>query len=360
MSKPACWLLALASAALVACQSAGQRDDPIADAGPRQSAGAEHGAAPHLDETPEFSSASMRAALDQALADRDSGERASFHLLVECKARILEAFGSNIAIVNLQEQYELAGGQVDRFLEILLSHGFPEMQAAYTLADSGNAAVSPDNGEKPPKIVACRIGVDVAGLTKQLVRLDRDEPDLQFHALAEELLAESANRSGAAVVAADLGDGLDKLAQGLLSPQTFSLQYHVKPIGAGGDVRTGLLLRIAGDEATTRTWEPGVGYGEIYGLEFPPSDMLHLAELLRQHEFVNWPGNLFSPVYTDLRIEVLQHPATVQAQRFTGMNAATHGRHQAAFDTLSAYLKALHRQILAEGAAQRRQAGEAF
>ena len=72
---------------------------------------------------------------------------------------------------------------------------------------------------------------------------------------------EKAARNG--VEAADLLDGLEKVGRGGLDPRVFRVMLHRKPTAEEiGESGPGFLMRVEGQEVTTRRHDPQSGYGQ--------------------------------------------------------------------------------------------------
>ena len=144
---------------------------------------------------------------------------------------------------------------------------------------------------------------------------------------------------GDQIAAASLDEGLAAVADGTLAPETLRLTLHEKPeLGTAG---TGVLLRLRGRELSVRRFATGSGYGPPREVELGEEDLRALAGRLAALSPARLPANLHAPGYLDLTLEVLGHRIAVQARRFAGMTAATHGDLQRDFDRLLESVRAL-------------------
>lgn len=120
-------------------------------------------------------------------------------------------------------------------------------------------------------------------------------------------------------------------------------------IDIGGGVvtragRAGLLGR-----ATTRTFDPSEGYGEMMEIELTAPEIAELAGLLAEGDPSSFPANLWADSYTDLTIQVLDKKKSVRARQFARLSPSTHGQLQLDFNSIYGSLQALHQRVLEAG-----------
>ena len=305
---------------------------------------------------PDDAAAGLRQAL--ARAETDPAVRESLRLAVECRVdsefQSLQVFGPDLGIWNDERQFNLDPERVRALLAALRAADFPG------LADSYGGAPSPpkpepggadDGGEAMATVLTCRIDLALGGHEKQVVQLARGEQSPVLKQLAHDLLAvgEEAARAGG-VGAANLREGLEKIARGELAPETWRLVLHSKPEEVGGSGETpGFLLTVSGPLASTREYDPATGYAEPVVLELAPEEVAALARELAAHDPGPWPVNLWAPDYVDLSVEVLNHERAVQARRFAGLAPDAHGQRQRDFEAVREALQRLHEEVLRRG-----------
>jgi hypothetical protein len=285
----------------------------------------------------------LARALDRALA---AGTWDELHIVTECFDRDaflqVELFGDGVGIWNGERQFALERSELLGLVERFRRAGFAGFKELY------------GKGEKdagPPTAalrVICRVALTLDGATKQSVQVSEGRRSPELQALAEKVLGRCREPGAAGVAAADLADGLRKVADGRLAPQTLSLLLHRKPepeaVAAG---EAAFLLRLEGRTLTVLPYRPGAGYGEAAVLELAPEDLSRLAAALIENRAGELPDNLWAEHYTDLVVEVLDREARVQARRFAGMTPATHGEAQRRFDRIYQVLAELARRALA-------------
>lgn len=268
----------------------------------------------------------------------------ALHLFVECRRDSgalvsFELFDGGVAIWDRQRQFELAEEQIRQLLTTLHDAGFAALQPVY----GGRPAAPPAEGESSATQVVCRIQVRLDGLDKQSVQLAKGEQSPVLWPLGLELLARVEGPGASGVGAASLADGLHKIARGALAPEALRLLLHRRP-ERPNEAGSGFLLRVDGRTATSRRFEAGSGLGDPTPLELTPAEVAELAAELADADPGDLPINLYAPLYTDLTVEVLNHRASVQARRFAGMSADTHGESQQRFDRITRLLERLQQR----------------
>jgi hypothetical protein len=287
----------------------------------------------------------LERALARAITDRAGWD--TLDLFIECPLddRLTSArvFGSGIGIWNDNRQFRLDPEQIRSLLRALQRADFPRMEDTY-----GGAArpARPPGGDMAP-IAVCRVELSLAGLEKRALQLARGEPSQELKELADELLRMCQGPARLGVTATSLRDGLEKVSRGELAPETMRIVAHRKPQPNEGP--PGFLLRVTGNRATTRVYEPAGGYGDPVAMPLPEAELRALARELAARDPATWPSSLYAEHYTDLSIRVLNHEKAVQARRFAGLTPATHGQSQAAFAEVFELLQGLHRKALQQG-----------
>ncbi|HEV8630206.1 MAG TPA: hypothetical protein VGV61_07800, partial [Thermoanaerobaculia bacterium] len=194
-------------------------------------------------ETTASDGARLQRALERALAA--PADLTSLRLAVDCQQgsamRNMRVFGNGVGILEERSQFRLTRAQLEAMVRALLEAGFAEMKETY--GEEERDAVT---------VETCEVDVAVAGAAKQVVQLAEGEQSPALVALAQRLLAIGAAAAERAVTAADLRDGLEKIARGELAPEAWqvNLQRHAEP--GRMSARPGFLLRIAGARATVR------------------------------------------------------------------------------------------------------------
>jgi hypothetical protein len=312
------WLPPLALALLVGCAGGGRPDGTPA---PEPAAAGARTAAAGAPAEPD-----LARALDRALA---GGSWHELHLLTECFDRDaflkVELFGEGVGIWNGERQLSVGRDELLELLERLRGARFAAFKELYGKGETGDAATR----------VICRVALTLDGATKQSVQVAEGRRFPELQALALEVLGRFRERGEDGVGAADLADGLRKVADGRLAPRTLSVLLHRKPDAAAVAVgEQGFLMRLEGRALSVLPYRPGAGYGGPAARELAPEELSRLAALLAESGAGELPDNLWAEHYTDLVVTVLDREARVQARRFAGMTATTHPEAQPRFDRI--------------------------
>jgi hypothetical protein len=318
------WLPPLALALLVGCAGGGR---PPGTPGPAPASAGARTAAAGAPAEPD-----LARALDRALA---GGSWNELHLLTECFDRDaflqVELFGEGVGIWNGERQLAVGRDELLELLERLRDARFAGFKELYGKGETRDAATR----------VICRVALTLDGATKQSVQVAEGRRFPELQALALEVLGRFRERGEAGVGAADLADGLRKVADGRLAPRTLNVLLHRKPDAAAGE--RGFLMRLEGRALSVLLYRPGAGYGEPVARELAPEELSRLAALLAEDRAGELPDNLWAEHYTDLVVTVLDREVRVQARRFAGMTAATHPEAQPRFDRIYQALAELAR-----------------
>ena len=295
----------------------------------------------------------LRRALSEAVAH--PGSWSDLHLAVECQgesgARSLVAFGNGVALWNNRRQLTLTLTELTHLLSLLEDADFGGLANRYggRKAPPGGS-VEGEEGPENAILITCRVELTLNGVRKEVVQLAKGEQSPIFKRLAESLLDFCQEQGEAGVAAADLSDGLEKVARGELAPEVLGVLLHRKPDAASAlEGGQGFLLRLTGRHATTRPYDPAEGYGEVLELELSPAEMETLARSLVDLTPASLPGNLWARDYTDLTVRIFDHRKSVQARQFTGLTRFTHGQRQRDFESIVGVLQELHLRVLNAG-----------
>jgi hypothetical protein len=294
----------------------------------------------------------LRQDLRNAIADRSQWD--SLHLSVRCIGedgmRAVEVYGNGVGIWDFRRQFTLQPEEVSSLIEILDRADF----ASYADVYGGSKAPDPRTKEKKGGAccalqVICSVELSLAGGTKQSVQVRKGDLSAELRQLADDLLDTCEKPGQAGTMAVDLADGLEKVAGGVLAPETFRVLLHRKPESGAEAGDLGFLLRVSGGLVTSRGYDAAGRLLDPVNLMLDPTDVAALARELAEAGLAELPLNLFAPDYKDLSVRVLDHEASVQARRFVGMTPTTHAEHQPGFERIYDALYRLHVRVLSEG-----------
>ena len=293
----------------------------------------------------------MRAALERAIANPDARDSVRVHM--ECRREqelmAFVAFGNGVAVWNRARQFRLSTEAITSMLVAFRDSGFSDLAESFggrATADPRLPATAQDPGNA--LVLSCRVGLEIAGLTKEVVQEVEGEQSPELRQLADRLFAIGAGASDQGVLAASVSDGLAKIGRGELAGETLSLLVHRKPRLEG----QGFLLHLSGLRASVRLYDPVAGYGERRFLRLTGEEAATLAAGLAASNPDRFPQNLFAQDYTDLTVEVLDRKISVQARQFARLTPATHGEIQTDFDQALSLLEQVVQRIAEAGASR--------
>jgi predicted secreted protein len=249
-------------------------------------------------ESPDFDQALQRALRDAGLP---------LDLDITCSEsdgrRALRLFPSGVFTWNGERQARVDAETRQALLQVLAAADFAAFEERYGGKPIGEAGA--------PILVLCRIAATVDGVTKSSVQDANGERSQRFMALAKTLLDLAEPLGAAGVAAASFGDGLEKLASGVLAPEALDLQLlHIPSDGA----ETGAILGVSGGVLSRRAYRPGVEVGTEAGRRLAEEDLRRLLAALRAADLPAMPPRLPAPDVYRLQIQVLQHLYRVEAR----------------------------------------------
>lgn len=239
--------------------------------------------------------------------------------------RSFELFPDGVAIWKNQVQIRLSEAIQTGLLLDLLEWGFPDLAPSY----GGKAEL-----KKPaaPLRVSCQIGLEIEGLQKSSVQQVDGQQSAQLIGLAGALLDRVEPLVGEGLGAADIHDGLQKLDQGLLAPQSLKLRFVELPPEA--EDKAGSILRIAAGAVSRQLYSPGRLLGPQEWTPLGRCHLLELAAAMRQADLASLPANLWSESHFELEVDLLGHGKTILARPFTRLRLKNPGELQNKFDRL--------------------------
>jgi hypothetical protein len=196
-----------------------------------------------------------------------------------------------------------------------------------------------------------------AGDMVHLVKQMGDKPEPELEELAKKVIADSRQPASKGERVTTLDDGLRRVGDGTLAPQSLELVARRKvdkPAPSEGEENW--MLRINGLRAVDRdmTKRPAVERELI----LTDQELKTLLALLRDAKVGTLPQSLWAPRYTTLRVQVLNQMRNVQARQFGGMTAQTHGAVQKSFDKVFEWCEKTHARAVAKGRVLPRQEQE--
>ena len=223
-----------------------------------------------------------------------------------------------------------------------------DVRAIARSIDEARFAAMPDRFGKGRKKIRGKVTVSTDGAAKTVVQMADGERSEALATLAAEVITIGRNAAKNGTRAQSLADGLQKVAAGALPLE--ALRVFVQRRDDRSEARqAGWLLHIRGREAIARAVDPKSGYGNAHRIVLTEDDLRSIVTLLRESDFATLPNTLYAPMYTDFRVDVLDRSRDLQARRYGGVSAKTHGARQEAFDRAFEKARALAQRALREG-----------
>jgi hypothetical protein len=247
----------------------------------------------------------------------------------------LVVYGSGVGVWNQEKQFVLAPEEHKELLRRLLAAGLFEMPERPR--PERKAGPSPN----APVIVRA-VAVRVGELERVVAQNDRVGTLPALEALVSELFALCEKPASRGTGASSLTDGLRKIAEGKLAPETLQLVLNIPPVAARAaeKARDGILVVLDGGVVTWTEQAPGSA-GVAVPVPVTGERLRSLVSVLAGSGLEGFPVNLYRTRYVDLNVRVLGRARAVQARAFVGMDPAKHSAQQAALEKVIRSILAL-------------------
>lgn len=235
----------------------------------------------------------------------------------------LAVYGDGTGIWNHRVQFRVDSSGLDSLVGALEGARFREM---------------PDTFGVGKKWLVRRVSVRSGDFAKDVVQIRDGEQSKDLRDLTDRLFEIVSPLARTGTTAADLPDGLRKLASGELAPQTLRLIAHVKP--RADQVAPGFLVKIEDGQGTRQEYRGG-SYSEPQDLALTAGTIRQLAGILAEGGPDTLPANLHAEVYTELVVQVLDQRQAVLARGFSGPVPAHERESRERFERLVSRLEPL-------------------
>lgn len=258
---------------------------------------------------------SLAAALAAARADAGI----PFDLRVDCtdgdSRRSLAVIGGSVAVWGGERQVQLSGKDRGALIDLLLEADFADFAARY------GETPKADKQEAPLR-VSCRIYVALQDAEKASIQLLDGEQSERLLGLARRLLDRIEPLAAGGVSAADLDDGLAKLAAGTLASEVLGMRFLALPAAGGSE--SGTILRIESGRISTQDYAPGKAIGAVHTRKLAECQLRDIVAALRSARFWALPVNLYADQVAEIEVRVLsQHKTVIARPTFTPASATT-------------------------------------
>ena len=278
--------------------------------------------------------ASGRASLDDFQVD------ASWQL--EQGNRSVRIWGTGVGIWEKSVQFPMTREQILTVVNMLV-----DAKVGTIPQPGAKASVVPK--AKAPLQLRGELTVIAGDVRTHRQQLTKGEQLESLSQLVGRILAFSEKAATGGMKASSLQDGLAKVADGTLAPQTFSAFVRRAATGeSGGD---SFLLRVEGRHVSDRLMPKGQLPPPPRELTLSDSEFRKMALLLRSDDPAAMAPTTYAPTYTDVTVGVLNYDKNIPARPYLDVTAETHGEKQKAFDRMYTVFRELHERVQKEGAA---------
>ncbi|HEX4440398.1 MAG TPA: hypothetical protein VH854_10035 [Thermoanaerobaculia bacterium] len=254
-------------------------------------------------------------------------------------------WGTGVGTWNRAAQFRLSKDDVRKILREIRQSRFGAYPLEVHEEEKKGDARKP--GEREESELYGRIIVNAGDVT-HLVRQLGDRPDHELEDLAKTVIRICEKPAAQGQRIPNLDEGLRRVSDGKLAPEAFEVLARRKvdkpDPGPGAE---NWMLRINGRRAVDRDLTRKPAVERI--LRLTDQEMKTLASLLRDARAGTLPQSLWAPLYTTLRVQVLNQARNIQARQFVGMTPEAHGAQQAAFDKVFAWCVKTHDRVKAKG-----------
>jgi hypothetical protein len=286
------------------------------------------------------------ASADDVRIDADWRRKSA---IVACRV-----YGNGVGIWRDQTQFTLTHAEVLDLLRAIQAARFSAMEKTYGGEEGQEESEKQKEKEKEKETIYLRgsVSVRVGSDLKRVGQYMDGEQSKALATLAGKILAVSEKAAKTGVGATSLSDGLTKLGEGKLAPETLQVFAQNRADRPGEGHEDGnWVLRIDGRRVLDRTsTDAKTSVRRL--LILSEDDFRKLAEALRDADPQGLPRNLYASQMVNVEIRLLAGRANLSARQYAGKTAETLGEKQVAFDRLYAALRALHERVEKQGAVQ--------
>jgi hypothetical protein len=284
--------------------------------------------------------------LDTALQKRVAGKASLDDVEIEASwqlekgNRSVHIWGSGLGIWEKRVQFRLSRAQVLEVLKILLD------AKVGTIPQPGIKAAAP--ASKSPIQLRGELIVVAGDVRMHRQQLTRGEQSEALSRLVTRILEFSEKASADGIRASNLQDGLGKVADGTLAPQTFTAAVR-RQTTASQPEGDSYHLRMEGRRVTDRMMPRGQKPPAPLGLTLSDAEFRKLVLEIQKNDPASLARTTYAPTYTDVTVAVLDYDRNVPARPYLDVTPETHGEKQKAFDRMYALFRELHERVQKEG-----------
>ena len=247
----------------------------------------------------------------------------------------LVVYGSGVGVWNQERQFDLAPALHKELLRRTVLAGL------YEMSERPKPERNVERSPNAPVIVRA-VSVRVGELERTVAQNDRVGTFQALETLVAELFLLCEKPASGGTGAATLTEGLRKIADGKLAPETLQLVLNIPPVAASATQKAanGVVVVLDGGVVTRTEQAPGSA-GVAVTVPASADRLRSLVNVLARSGIETFPGNLYRERYVDLNARVLSRARVVQARKFAGMDPAKHRAQQEALENVIQSILAL-------------------
>ena len=260
-------------------------------------------------------------ALEELLKKARKDESARSSVLIEVEGQLdaglhqIDIYGRGIGIWNGDSQFTLKSKEVVSAIDLLLQAKFCDMPDRFAFEEVDDERPMPIN-ERPMPIKMMRaIKVTAGGLSKTVIQDNKGPRSEPFAKLTADLVALCRKPAETALTATNLEDGLRKVADGVLAPETLTVTVNapeLRSLKSQKDQGWQLVVRHSKLILHSVTLDHGVN--KVGEQTLDAAEVQKLARKLLDAGAPNLPSNLNTAGYTQLMVAVLNQKVRTMAR----------------------------------------------
>jgi hypothetical protein len=255
------------------------------------------------------------AALKSSLKEARKGGEARSSLRIEVEGQLgtdisqVILYGHGIGIWNGERQFTATSKMIDSAIDLLLEAKYFNMPDRFAFEEK-------ESKEKPVLLVRI-VTVSVGGHSKTVVRGNKGPNSQAFKTLTTELVALCKTPAEEGTTADNLEDGLRKVADGTLAPETFRISVNAPQLRSlESQTGQGWLLTVQHGTLSVRSNILGEGIRDVGKRSLTAREVQALAKKLLDAGVAEWPQNINTTGHTQFTVAVLNHREQTMARQF--------------------------------------------
>lgn len=284
--------------------------------------------------------ASMQQLLKKAKTDADLRDTVRIEIEgnLDKNLRRLTIYGRGLGIWNGEGQFTLKSKEVVAAIDLLLKEKYYEMPERFAY-DEKDADV-----DMPVKLIRV-ITVNVAGQSKTVIQDNKGPKSEAFAKLTADLVSVCRKPARTLVNATSLKDGLEKVVNGTLAPETLTVSVNAPELrslqsqeGQGWQ----LSIKHASLTLTSVTIEHGVT--TLVERALDEAEIKKVAREFLQDGVPDLPSTINTKGYTQLTVAVLNQKVRTMARTFAGEPDQDSKEAAASFASVREMLHAMYKK----------------